>query len=148
MLARRSRILAEALVFSLTAGPVYAADPQSYAVEITGAPSREADAALRASSQLVALAGTAPLPPFALVTRARDLFAATHVHRLLQALLDLPVPRWHHHALLTDAAGKRFAKRDRATSLRELREAGAAPEQVRAMVERVATDSAARHPAG
>ncbi len=46
-----------------------------------------------------------------LVTRGRDLFAATHVHRLLQALLDLPVPRWHHHALLLDANGRKLAKR-------------------------------------
>ncbi|HEY5210759.1 MAG TPA: tRNA glutamyl-Q(34) synthetase GluQRS [Stellaceae bacterium] len=68
-----------------------------------------------------------------LVTRARDLFPATHIHRLLQALLDLPVPRWHHHALLTDASGKRFAKRDRALTLAEMRDAGTTPEQVRAM---------------
>jgi len=68
-----------------------------------------------------------------LVTRARDLFPATHIHRLLQALLDLPVPRWHHHALLTDADGKRFAKRDRARTLAEMRDAGTTPEQVRAM---------------
>src|SRR5262249_44714701 len=47
-----------------------------------------------------------------LVTRGRDLFGATHVHRLLQALLDLPTPRYWHHRLLTDAGGKRYAKRD------------------------------------
>lgn len=46
-----------------------------------------------------------------LVTRGMDLFAATHVHRLLQALLDLPVPRWHHHALLVDGEGRKLAKR-------------------------------------
>ncbi len=69
----------------------------------------------------------------ALVTRARDLFAATHIHRLLQALLDLPVPHWHHHKLLTDTAGKRFAKRDRAMTLQEMRAAGTTPEQVRAL---------------
>ena len=46
-----------------------------------------------------------------LVTRGRDLFAATHVHRLLQALLGLPVPRWHHHPLLVDAGGGKLAKR-------------------------------------
>jgi glutamyl-Q tRNA(Asp) synthetase len=70
-----------------------------------------------------------------LVTRARDLFEATHLHRLLQTLLDLPVPRWRHHALLTDASGKRFAKRDHAASLRDLRAAGTTPETIRAMVE-------------
>jgi glutamyl-Q tRNA(Asp) synthetase len=46
-----------------------------------------------------------------LVTRGMDLFAATHVHRVLQALLGLPVPAWHHHALLLDAAGRKLAKR-------------------------------------
>ena len=46
-----------------------------------------------------------------LVTRGRDLFAATHVHRLLQALLDLPVPRWHHHGLLVDPGGHKLATR-------------------------------------
>jgi glutamyl-Q tRNA(Asp) synthetase len=65
-----------------------------------------------------------------LVTRGRDLFPATHIHRLLQALLDLPVPRWHHHKLLTDAVGKRLAKRDRAVTLHDLRAAGTTPEQV------------------
>jgi glutamyl-Q tRNA(Asp) synthetase len=68
-----------------------------------------------------------------LVTRGVDLFAATHIHRLLQALLDLPVPRWHHHPLLTDAAGRRFAKRDQAQTLRALRDAGHAPDEVRAL---------------
>jgi glutamyl-Q tRNA(Asp) synthetase len=68
-----------------------------------------------------------------LVTRGADLFAATHIHRLLQALLGLATPRYHHHRLLTDAAGKRFAKRDRSLTLRALREAGRTPEEVRAM---------------
>ncbi len=67
-----------------------------------------------------------------LVTRGRDLFEATHVHRLLQALLDLPVPRWHHHALVTDEAGRRLAKRDDARSLRGLRAEGVTPGEVRA----------------
>ncbi|WP_421993268.1 tRNA glutamyl-Q(34) synthetase GluQRS [Qipengyuania sp.] len=46
-----------------------------------------------------------------LVTRGQDLFPATHIHRLLQALLGLPVPRWHHHALLLDESGQKLAKR-------------------------------------
>jgi glutamyl-Q tRNA(Asp) synthetase len=70
-----------------------------------------------------------------LVTRGADLFMPTHTHRLLQALLDLPVPRYRHHKLLTDASGKRFAKRDKALTLRALREAGRTPQEVRAMVE-------------
>ncbi|MCE9522443.1 MAG: tRNA glutamyl-Q(34) synthetase GluQRS [Alphaproteobacteria bacterium] len=59
-----------------------------------------------------------------LVTRGNDLFQATHLHRLLQALLDLPVPRYRHHRLITDASGKRLAKRDAATALRALRAEG------------------------
>ena len=68
-----------------------------------------------------------------LVTRGEDLFAATHIHRLLQALLDLPVPRYLHHTLLVDAAGRRYAKRDQALTLRALRAAGRTPEEVRAL---------------
>ena len=69
-----------------------------------------------------------------LVTRGQDLFAATHVHRLLQALLGLPVPRWHHHRMLTDSAGRRLAKRDRAATLQSLRAQGVTAAEVRAMV--------------
>ena len=58
------------------------------------------------------------------VIRGVDLFAATHVHRLLQALLDLPTPRYHHHALLTDDRGERLAKRRGSASLTSLRAAG------------------------
>jgi len=61
------------------------------------------------------------------VVRGRDLFAATHVHGLLQALLDLPTPHYHHHALLTDEGGERLAKRHGAPTLADLRAAGADP---------------------
>ena len=64
------------------------------------------------------------------VVRGMDLFAATHVHRLLQALLDLPVPHYHHHRLITDGEGKRLAKRDNARSLAALREAGVSAHKV------------------
>ncbi|MBE7495250.1 MAG: tRNA glutamyl-Q(34) synthetase GluQRS [Verrucomicrobiaceae bacterium] len=66
-----------------------------------------------------------------LVTRGEDLLPSTHLHRLLQALLGLPVPRWHHHRLIMDESGRRLAKRDDARSLRSLRAAGWTPEQVR-----------------
>lgn len=59
-----------------------------------------------------------------LVTRGADLFAATHIHRTLQALLGLPVPRWHHHPLLTDSAGEKLAKRRGSPALAQQREAG------------------------
>jgi glutamyl-Q tRNA(Asp) synthetase len=65
-----------------------------------------------------------------LVTRGADLLAATHIHRLLQALLDLPTPGYRHHSLLTDASGRRLAKRDRALTIRAMREAGQRPEEV------------------
>ena len=65
-----------------------------------------------------------------LVTRGVDLFTATHIHRLLQALLDLPTPSYRHHPLLTDASGRRLAKRDRALTIRAMRDAGRTPEEV------------------
>ena len=68
-----------------------------------------------------------------LVTRSEDLFAATDIHRLLQALLGYPTPRYRHHKLLTDASGKRFAKRDQAITLKGLRAIGKTPAEVRAM---------------
>jgi glutamyl-Q tRNA(Asp) synthetase len=62
------------------------------------------------------------------VTRGADLFAATHVHRLLQALLGLPVPRWHHHGLLVEADGvgglRKLAKRRGSPALADLRRRG------------------------
>ncbi|MGB7407859.1 MAG: tRNA glutamyl-Q(34) synthetase GluQRS [Pontixanthobacter sp.] len=59
-----------------------------------------------------------------LVTRGEDLFNATHIHRLLQAILDLPVPRWYHHALVLDDDGTKLAKRRGSQSLADLRAAG------------------------
>lgn len=70
-----------------------------------------------------------------LVTRGEDLFQASHVHRLLQALLELPVPEYAHHPLLIDPqTGRRFAKRDRSLTLRALRESGVSAEDVRVRV--------------
>jgi glutamyl-Q tRNA(Asp) synthetase len=67
------------------------------------------------------------------VVRGQDLFWATGVHRLIQALLDLPVPRYHHHRLIRDADGQKLSKSTRATGLRELRQAGVQPHEVRKM---------------
>ena len=58
------------------------------------------------------------------VTRGADLFAASHVHRLLQALLGLPVPVWHHHPVLIEADGRKLAKRRGAPALADRRRAG------------------------
>jgi glutamyl-Q tRNA(Asp) synthetase len=68
-----------------------------------------------------------------LVTRGVDLFHATHIHRLLQAILDLNVPTYRHHLLLTNAAGERLSKRDGAMAIRALRQAGRSAAEVRAM---------------
>jgi glutamyl-Q tRNA(Asp) synthetase len=71
-----------------------------------------------------------------LVTRGADLFAATHIHRLLQALLELPTPRYRHHRLLTDARGRRLAKRDKALTIRAMRESGISAAEVLAAASR------------
>lgn len=77
-----------------------------------------------------------------LVTRGMDLFPASHVHRLLQALLGLPVPVWHHHGLLVEADGKKLAKRRGSPSLGDRRRAG---EDGRAIADAL---RAGRFPAG
>ena len=66
-----------------------------------------------------------------LVTRGEDLKPATHLHRLLQALMGWPTPVYAHHRLLTDVSGRRLAKRDRAMTLREMRAAGVRPDELR-----------------
>jgi len=68
------------------------------------------------------------------VTRGEDLFPATHVHRLLQHLLDLPTPEWRHHGLVADADGHRLAKRTGAPTLAALRANGVTPEDVKALI--------------
>ena len=68
------------------------------------------------------------------VVRGQDLFAATGVHRLLQTLLGLAAPAYHHHRLLLDDEGKKLSKSTKATGLRELRAQGATPADIRRMV--------------
>lgn len=65
-----------------------------------------------------------------LVTRGEDLLPSTHLHRLLQAVLDLPVPRWCHHPLVGDEDGRRLAKRADAMAIRAYRSAGWSPRAV------------------
>jgi glutamyl-Q tRNA(Asp) synthetase len=69
-----------------------------------------------------------------LVTRGNDLFAATYVQRLLQNLLDLPMPAYAHHQLLLDEQGRKFSKRNRGVTLRDLRANGVMPENVRMQI--------------
>ena len=68
------------------------------------------------------------------VVRGQDLFHSTSVHRLLQNLLGLSAPRYHHHRLILDADGRKLAKSTRATGLRELRAQGATPANIRRLV--------------
>ena len=68
------------------------------------------------------------------VVRGEDLFMATGLHRLLQILLDLPAPDYHHHELLRDAAGRKLSKSLRAKSLRTLRQEGQTPSQIKAQL--------------
>ena len=69
------------------------------------------------------------------VVRGRDLYYATAVHVLLQRLLGLPSPNYHHHRLIMDASGRKLSKSDRDTSLASLRAAGKTPEDIRRMVD-------------
>jgi glutamyl-Q tRNA(Asp) synthetase len=68
------------------------------------------------------------------IVRGQDLFWATGIHRLLQVLLGLPEPTYHHHKLILDEAGQKLSKSTAATGLQELRAAGAQPFEVRRMV--------------
>jgi len=68
------------------------------------------------------------------VVRGQDLFWSTSVHRVLQALLDLPAPSYHHHRLILDADGKKLSKSTQATGLRELRGQGLTPADIRRLV--------------
>jgi glutamyl-Q tRNA(Asp) synthetase len=68
------------------------------------------------------------------VVRGRDLFWSTSVHRLLQVLLDLPLPVYHHHRLVLDADGRKLSKSTKATALRALRQSGATAPDIRALL--------------
>lgn len=69
------------------------------------------------------------------VVRGQDLFAATQIHVLLQRLLDLPTPAYHHHRLIRDDAGRRLAKRDDVRAIAGYRAAGRSPADIRAMLD-------------
>ena len=104
---------------------------------ITARPARHGDVVLARkdtpASYHLAVTVDDHLQGVTLVTRGTDLRAATDIHRLLQALLGLDVPSYHHHRLLAGADGRRLAKRDHAATLRALREDGHDPAAVIAM---------------
>lgn len=76
-----------------------------------------------------------------LVTRGQDLFFASHLHRLLQALLQLQTPDYHHHPLLRDETGKRYAKRDKALTLQQLRAQGHSPDDILRLIKQAAPEA-------
>lgn len=126
----RAAALAGALEFSeLGAGPAgehgpIRVDPQSFGDVVL------ARKDLPAAYHLAVVVDDA-YQQVTLVTRGHDLFSATHLQRLLQALLRLPVPQYAHHRLILDPSGNKFSKRDRAVTLRHLREQGVTPALIR-----------------
>ncbi len=105
---------------------------------ITGDPMRHGDVLLARkdipTSYHLAVTIDDALQGITQVTRGEDLVDFTDIHRVLQDLLGLAVPQYRHHKLLTDAKGRRYAKRDRSLTIRALRAAGITPEEVRGMV--------------
>jgi glutamyl-Q tRNA(Asp) synthetase len=106
--------------------------------EITATPAQWGDVVLggkeRVASYHLAVVLDDALQGVTHVVRGRDLYQATSVHRLLQELLGLEPPIYHHHRLILDEAGQKLSKRDRSTTLRELRAAGWRPADVRRAV--------------
>lgn len=106
--------------------------------EIKAAPERFGDVVLARkdtpTSYHLAVTLDDHLQGVTLVTRGKDLFEATDVHRVLQASLGLDVPYYHHHSLLRGRDGKRFAKRDKSMTLAQLRDGGTTPNDVRSMI--------------
>ena len=125
------------------AGPVYWRDGDT---EVQAEPERHGDVVLARkdapTSYHLAVTVDDAAQRVTDVVRGRDLYSATDVHRLLQALLGLPTPLYHHHPLLLDAEGRRLAKRHGAPSLADLRSGGMDPRQL------VAQLRAGRMPAG
>ena len=114
------------------------AGPQGQSGLVTAAPQMWGDVVLGRkevpSSYHLAVAIDDALQGVTDVVRGQDLFWSTSIHRLLQALLGLPEPAYHHHKLIVDAGGRKLSKATQATSLRELRAAGAAAADIRRMV--------------
>ncbi len=112
--------------------------PHGQSGTITAAPQRWGDVVLArkeapTSYHLAAVVDDA-LQAVTDVVRGQDLFWSTSIHRLLQALLGLPEPTYHHHKLILDESGTKLSKSTQATGLRELRQSGATPRDIRRMV--------------
>jgi len=114
------------------------AGPHGQTGSITAAPQRWGDVVLARkdlpTSYHLSVVVDDALEGVSDVVRGQDLFWATSIHRLLQALLGLPEPIYHHHRLILDAEGQKLSKATRATSLRELRASGLSAMDIRRMV--------------
>jgi glutamyl-Q tRNA(Asp) synthetase len=112
--------------------------PQSQAGLVTAAPQMWGDVILARketpTSYHLAVTVDDALAGASDIVRGLDLFWSTSIHRLLQALLGLPEPVYHHHKLILDADGRKLSKSTQATSLRELRAGGATAADIRRMV--------------
>ena len=105
----------------------------AYALRLTEDDTVVARKDIRTSYHLAVVVDDA-LQGVTLVTRGADLAFAVPIQNRLQRLLGLPVPAYEHHPVLTDADGRRFAKRDRALTLVSLRESGVSPDAVQARI--------------
>jgi glutamyl-Q tRNA(Asp) synthetase len=114
------------------------AGPQGQSGPVTAAPQRWGDVVLARkelpTSYHLAVAVDDALEGVTDVVRGQDLFWSTSIHRLLQALLGLPEPTYHHHKLILDADGRKLSKSTHAKGLRELRADGASARDIRRMV--------------
>lgn len=118
-----------------SSGPLVWSDAEKGAIDVTMDGMGDVVLARKESPASYHLAVTIDdhLQSITLVTRGDDLFPSTHVHRLLQALLGLSTPAYHHHRMLTGDNGLRLSKRDQSLTLRALREARKTAAEVRAM---------------
>ena len=110
----------------------------SLAFTASGVPSAWAEESAQDTREEIVVTGIHSPRSAALIPVSTSVFdsatiEATHVHRLLQALLGIQPPEYHHHRLITDAVGRRLSKRDQDVTIRSLREANYTPEEVRAM---------------
>ena len=112
--------------------------PQGQSGLITAAPQRWGDVVLARkelpTSYHLAVVVDDALQGVTDVVRGQDLFWSTGIHRLLQALLGLPEPQYHHHRLILDADGRKLSKATQATSLRQLRASGLSAADIRRTV--------------
>jgi glutamyl-Q tRNA(Asp) synthetase len=119
-----SRALTDGLTFEETGEGTIAADPARFGDVVLARKDTPA-------SYHLCVTHDDALQGVTVVTRGQDLKHATHLHRLLQALMGWPAPVYEHHRLLTDDSGRRLAKRDGAATLRSLRDAGVRAEEIR-----------------